>query len=561
MKPKMKSQTVFSLAVLSVLILAICYVPLVHAGLFRDYDIFIAAFKNLASQYSEFVTYETVGKSVMNRDIIMFKIGNPSGGRILFDGAMHGWENMGGELLYSYAKWLLTSSDPLAKNILSRDYTLLVPALNVDGYNIRRTNMHHVDLNKNFATEWENGGDTDPGSDWYRGSSPLSEPESRTMIRVFQTFKPHFYVNLHSGDGTWLGGSTYGNRTYYSQLFGKIDALSRERKVAPYSHGIMSGAGYAISDAAVSGLTSFLLELGNHTRPLSEVETIILPRFIPVAALLSQECESTVFFEDGFESGGFGAWDGTYATSGESATVVNTASYQGTYSAMFKSNGNGGVEKAYCTKNVAASSELYALGSFMITSSGIRENDDRFYLIMLSANDNGVAKAGWRNVNDATKWTLIMRDKTNWATAYSDWSPSLNQWYNLALHWVNDATNGRSELLINGQLACSIENKNTTAFGNIDEARFGLPELYNCATTTAYFDYCKLSKTTITSFLPWDLNQDGIINVLDLSIVAKALGSVPGSPNWNPRADLNADGTVDVLDLLIIANHIGEKYV
>ncbi|MEM4733384.1 MAG: M14 family zinc carboxypeptidase, partial [Candidatus Bathyarchaeia archaeon] len=132
------------------------YVPLAHAGPYRDYDSYIASFKNLANSYPNLITYEAIGKTVLGKEILMFKIGNPAGGKVLFDGAIHGWESLGGELLYLYAKWLLTSRDPLAYRILSRDYTLLIPAPNTDGYNKWRTNANHVDLNRNFATNWEN---------------------------------------------------------------------------------------------------------------------------------------------------------------------------------------------------------------------------------------------------------------------------------------------------------------------------------------------------------------------------------------------------------------------
>ena len=43
-----------------------------------------------------------------------------------------------------------------------------------------------------------------------------------------------------------------------------------------------------------------------------------------------------------------------------------------------------------------------------------------------------------------------------------------------------------------------------------------------------------------------DVNRDGVVNVLDLVIVANAFGeSAP---------DLNGDGTVNVLDLILVAN-------
>ena len=286
----MKIRKTFPLLLLVVLISTGYFVPIINAGPYRDYDAFMTAFLSLAKDYPELVTYEAVGETVENRDIIMFKIGNPAGGRVLFDGAMHGEESIGGELLYFYAEWLLTSDDPLANSILARAYTLLIPALNVDEYNNARKNANGVDLNRNFATNWESGV-SDPDSENYRGPAPLSEPESQTTINVFQTYSPHFYVNLHMWAGPYYAGSHYGDRTYYSLLVDKIDSLSRERGVTPYPYyGEFGGAGMAISDAARAGVTSFLIELTERIVSLSEIETVILPTFIPIATVLTQEC-------------------------------------------------------------------------------------------------------------------------------------------------------------------------------------------------------------------------------------------------------------------------------
>ena len=290
---EMKIRKKFPLLLLVVLVPAICLVPTVHAegGQYRDYYTFMDAFMSLTSAYPELVTYETIGKTVENRDIIMFKIGNPAGGRVLFDGALHGEENLGSEVLYFYAKWLLSSNDPIANRILTGAYTLLIPALNVDNYRNVRTNAHHVDLNRNFATNWEYAGSTNPSSWYYRGPAPLSEPESQALVSVFQTYEPHFYMNLHRG-ATLFYVSNYGNTTYYSLLFEKMEALSRERGVTPYPYSFIRGAGFAISDAARAGITSFLLELIDWETIVSfaEIETVVLPTFIPVAAVLTQEC-------------------------------------------------------------------------------------------------------------------------------------------------------------------------------------------------------------------------------------------------------------------------------
>ena len=55
-----------------------------------------------------------------------------------------------------------------------------------------------------------------------------------------------------------------------------------------------------------------------------------------------------------------------------------------------------------------------------------------------------------------------------------------------------------------------------------------------------------------------DVNQDGIVNVLDIILVAQNLGQK--SPS-NPRVDVNKDGQVNVLDLVFVAERLGEKVV
>lgn len=54
----------------------------------------------------------------------------------------------------------------------------------------------------------------------------------------------------------------------------------------------------------------------------------------------------------------------------------------------------------------------------------------------------------------------------------------------------------------------------------------------------------------------WDVNVDGITNVLDLILVAQHLGE---DASANPQSDVNGDGTINVLDLIVVAQHLGES--
>ena len=57
-------------------------------------------------------------------------------------------------------------------------------------------------------------------------------------------------------------------------------------------------------------------------------------------------------------------------------------------------------------------------------------------------------------------------------------------------------------------------------------------------------------------FLPWDVNNDGIVDLQDLLLVAN---SFEADTLEYPKVDVNKDGNVDIIDLLFVASHLGES--
>ena len=60
-----------------------------------------------------------------------------------------------------------------------------------------------------------------------------------------------------------------------------------------------------------------------------------------------------------------------------------------------------------------------------------------------------------------------------------------------------------------------------------------------------------VSSNLLATEVPYDVNADGVVNILDLVFVASRFGQT------DPEADVNADGTVNILDLTLIAQNFG----
>ena len=64
------------------------------------------------------------------------------------------------------------------------------------------------------------------------------------------------------------------------------------------------------------------------------------------------------------------------------------------------------------------------------------------------------------------------------------------------------------------------------------------------------------SQIAVTSVT--DLNKDGKVNILDITIVAVAYGSKPGDPKWNALADLDKNGQINIIDISMVAKDYGK---
>ena len=75
-------------------------------------------------------------------------------------------------------------------------------------------------------------------------------------------------------------------------------------------------------------------------------------------------------------------------------------------------------------------------------------------------------------------------------------------------------------------------------------------------------DHIKVAALTVMrvpSSLVTDLNNDGIVDIMDIALVAKAYNTKPGDPYWNPIADVvEPYDEIDILDIATVAKDYGK---
>jgi murein peptide amidase A len=162
---------------------------------------------SITGMFATLATAVVVGHSVQQRPITLVHVAGP-GPRILVVGCIHGNEPAGIAIVRA-----LEQTRPKAD-------LWLVPALNPDGLAAdTRQNAHGVDLNRNFPSLWQHFGH--PGSTYYSGPKPFSEPETRAARDLIRRIKPRYTIWYHQHmDIVWAYGRSTAAGRRYAQLAG-----------------------------------------------------------------------------------------------------------------------------------------------------------------------------------------------------------------------------------------------------------------------------------------------------------------------------------------------------
>lgn len=186
-----------------------------------SYEEIMTAWENLRKKYPDYITKTLLGKDTSGTidmyrydfkpEIVLLSGPVQDGVNkiytkddypiIIMDACIHGAER-------PCAKALLNLMDLIAN---AKDYSILgwlrnnihfviLPLANPWGYkNDTRTNVNHVDLNRNFEPLWVYGSD-DSEDDRYRGTAPLSEKESQYINAILSecSEKAVCYYSFHT---------------------------------------------------------------------------------------------------------------------------------------------------------------------------------------------------------------------------------------------------------------------------------------------------------------------------------------------------------------------------
>ncbi len=175
-------------------------------------------------------------------------------------------------------------------------------------------------------------------------------------------------------------------------------------------------------------------------------------------------------FEDGFESADLSKWSGTTVTSQDSVTTRDLVPYDGDHHARFYTTGSSrSSENAYLRQNVNLQ-KASVTGQFYFSSSSIlRDNYDRLYLIRLRSSNGDIAMAGIRRENGVNKWMLY----TNGIQTSSVVNIDAGEYQEVTLQW--NAAQRTAELYVNGQ---KILESNTNSYTAVTRVDMGIISTY-----------------------------------------------------------------------------------
>ena len=168
--------------------------------------------EKIFNQKKMFSNLDIIGYSVLNNPIYRLRIGKGIK-RILIWSQMHGNETTTTKSLIDFYDFLI--NDKVGKDLSAHLLFSIIFQLNPDGSNrFSRNNHNNYDLNRDALN--------------------LSQPESKTLMKEFEVFKPNFCFNLHGQRSIYsIGKSTIpASISFLSPSTSKNKILTKSRLIS-----------------------------------------------------------------------------------------------------------------------------------------------------------------------------------------------------------------------------------------------------------------------------------------------------------------------------------------
>lgn len=164
---------------------------------YHTYDELTTELRNLSLQYPEICLLESIGKSVLGKDLWIMKISDnvlieETEPEFKYISSMHGNEPVGMELCIYLIQYLLQNynTDERITRLVNDTEIWIMPLMNPDGYIAReRWNNNGIDLNRNFPDRISDPFNTPDGR----------EPETRAVMNFSSNHTFILSANFHGG--------------------------------------------------------------------------------------------------------------------------------------------------------------------------------------------------------------------------------------------------------------------------------------------------------------------------------------------------------------------------
>lgn len=256
--------------------------------------------KQLQKKYSEYVHVEVIGTTADKRNIYDVILGNPDAKKcVVFQASIHAREYMTSQLVMEQMEYYLDHynkkyKNKTYKNIFDKVCVHVVAMSNPDGVTISqegisgirstslrkklkkmygaryttiwKANARGVDLNNQFNNnfkyikKYKNGAYAG-----YGGKKPVSEAESKALVKLVNNVEPKAVVNYHA-----MGNVIYCNYGASKKMQKKVYQLAGEIRglTGYYYMGLDTAPGFANWLVCKRGIPSCTVEIGKSTTPV-----------------------------------------------------------------------------------------------------------------------------------------------------------------------------------------------------------------------------------------------------------------------------------------------------